>query len=75
LGDGAAKNVPWRHGALHRQFSITSWLILVLSVLISGALSAIPVSASKMDGKGYGSFNTGSHPSAKRFQRFQKTGH
>jgi hypothetical protein len=49
-------------------------LILVLSVVISGALSVIPAAASKMDGKGSNN-NTGSHPSAKRFERFQKTSH
>jgi hypothetical protein len=37
------------------------------------ALSIIPASATKMNGKGY-NFNTGSHPSAKRFERFQRTG-
>jgi hypothetical protein len=41
---------------------------------VAGFEKAIPASASKMNGKGY-NFNTGSHPSAKRFERFQKTGH
>jgi len=49
-------------------------LVLVLSILISGAFSVIPASASKMNGKG-SNFNTGSHPSAARVERFKKTGH
>jgi hypothetical protein len=46
-------------------------LIFVLSVLVSSALSVIPASASKMNGKGDNN-NTGSHPSAKQFKNFNK---
>jgi hypothetical protein len=47
-------------------------LILVFSLLISGALSIIPASADKMNGKGSYGNNAGSHPSAKQFKNFNK---
>jgi hypothetical protein len=47
-------------------------LILAFSLLISGALSIIPASADKMNGKGSYGNNAGSHPSAKQFKNFNK---